>query len=415
MSDSSLDIRPKKKAEGKKILIFVILFIVLLGTSYFISKNNQGGEKVDFDLYVMSQCPYGTQAEGLVLSIMDDFENYVNFNVEYIANFTADGTFSSLHGQPEVGGDLYQLCVKQNFPDKFWPYLECQNKNYQDLSSTFESCANEVGVDFSTIQSCAQGDEGKELLTTSLNKAKELNVGGSPTFYINNELYTGPRTEIALKKALCGAIDNKAKPCDDLPQDVEFKAYLITDSRCTKPECATDKLTSQLKSTFAKIKFEELDYNSDKGKEYYKKYNLTYLPALLLEKDIEKTDSYSQIKPYLTETDDLYSLAIGATYDPRKEICDNNQDDTNNGLIDCDDPECNGALECRTGKAGRPDIFVMSMCPYGIKGLNAIKEVLDVYFEPAQASSDSLEEVYQRRSEERRVGKECRSRWSPYH
>ena len=23
--------------------------------------------------------------------------------------------------------------------------------------------------------------------------------------------------------------------------------------------------------------------------------------------------------------------------------------------------------------------------------------------------------VYQRRSEERRVGKECRSRWSPYH
>ena len=25
------------------------------------------------------------------------------------------------------------------------------------------------------------------------------------------------------------------------------------------------------------------------------------------------------------------------------------------------------------------------------------------------------EEIYDRRSEERRVGKECRSRWSPYH
>ena len=26
-----------------------------------------------------------------------------------------------------------------------------------------------------------------------------------------------------------------------------------------------------------------------------------------------------------------------------------------------------------------------------------------------------MEEIYQLRSEERRVGKECRSRWSPYH
>src|SRR2546430_8208961 len=32
---------------------------------------------------------------------------------------------------------------------------------------------------------------------------------------------------------------------------------------------------------------------------------------------------------------------------------------------------------------------------------------------PAQRSAESI--VYQRRSEERRVGKECRSRWSPYH
>ena len=29
--------------------------------------------------------------------------------------------------------------------------------------------------------------------------------------------------------------------------------------------------------------------------------------------------------------------------------------------------------------------------------------------------TDGLKEVFEDRSEERRVGKECRSRWSPYH
>ena len=36
---------------------------------------------------------------------------------------------------------------------------------------------------------------------------------------------------------------------------------------------------------------------------------------------------------------------------------------------------------------------------------------LDVFYGPIQA----LKKVSLHRSEERRVGKECRSRWSPYH
>ena len=34
---------------------------------------------------------------------------------------------------------------------------------------------------------------------------------------------------------------------------------------------------------------------------------------------------------------------------------------------------------------------------------------------PLEAKVDRLEEMFKMRSEERRVGKECRSRWSPYH
>ena len=38
-----------------------------------------------------------------------------------------------------------------------------------------------------------------------------------------------------------------------------------------------------------------------------------------------------------------------------------------------------------------------------------------VYADETQEQSSGYEDVQQARSEERRVGKECRSRWSPYH
>src|SRR5215204_1660435 len=42
-------------------------------------------------------------------------------------------------------------------------------------------------------------------------------------------------------------------------------------------------------------------------------------------------------------------------------------------------------------------------------------EAIFALAEHAQGSPEALEELHGARSEERRVGKECRSRWSPYH
>ena len=45
--------------------------------------------------------------------------------------------------------------------------------------------------------------------------------------------------------------------------------------------------------------------------------------------------------------------------------------------------------------------------------LNSIKSVSALFHEPYRDMKDYT--ISQKRSEERRVGKECRSRWSPYH
>lgn len=377
MSENS-ELKPKN--DKRKLFMFGGLLIILVAGAFLSSrlqKTKVAEGKVNFDTYVMSQCPYGSQAEAVIYEAMKGFEDFVNFNIEYIADKNADGTFNSLHGQTEVEGNIYQLCVKKYKADGFWDYLNCQNKNYRDLKSSFESCATEVSADFNQIKTCAEGDEGKTLLEESLNKAKTLNVAGSPTFYLNDKQYNGQRTKVALQRAWCEELNNDPKVCDSLPEDKKFTAYLIKDSRCTKDECDTARLLEQLKTTFTKMELEELDYTTDEGKEFFGKYKLTLLPAVLFDEDVKNTDNYSQVEKYLKQVDDLYNLAIGAVYDPTKEICDNKVDDTANGQVDCDDNDCKEDFACREEKAGQLDLFVMSQCPYGVKAMDAMKEVMD--------------------------------------
>src|SRR5256885_16901337 len=56
-----------------------------------------------------------------------------------------------------------------------------------------------------------------------------------------------------------------------------------------------------------------------------------------------------------------------------------------------------------SGKSGKPDFYVASRAHHA--------DVGGAY----PGSMGLCREIYQERSEERRVGKECRSRWSPYH
>jgi len=74
------------------------------------------------------------------------------------------------------------------------------------------------------------------------------------------------------------------------------------------------------------------------------------------------------------------------------------------------------------------DLITFQFLPYPVRGLLVVVAGLTLMgfgayrtiraltspFMPT-AGGRLVELIYQRRSEERRVGKECRSRWSPYH
>src|ERR1039457_4085961 len=91
------------------------------------------------------------------------------------------------------------------------------------------------------------------------------------------------------------------------------------------------------------------------------------------------------------------------------------------GLLIVDLPDLFAGLDLfeegwQTAIIGAPDIAVAAATVELPELYAAIAEPMPVTHEPIEVSLDSIfggEEV--RRSEERRVGKECRSRWSPYH
>jgi len=175
------------------------------------------GTKPTVMLFVMSQCPFGVQAEKAAKPLIDAFGDEIDFQVHYIATDNGDGTFGSLHGQNEVNGDLRQVCIQKYFPDKFWDHLLCVEPNYTQLDSVWEGCATQNGIDVETIKTCASGSEGAQLLKDSIEVTNDFGATGSPTTYVvdlDGMLYrTDVRSTAQVQALLCG-IDPDMTGCD---------------------------------------------------------------------------------------------------------------------------------------------------------------------------------------------------------
>jgi len=158
----------------------------------------------------------------------------------------------------------------------------------------------------------------------------------------------------------------------------EFSAIILNDERCAN--CDTSQLISQLSQTFPDIEITEIDYSEEEAKDIYENAELSALPAVLFTKAVKESENYNQVEQFIVEAGDYLSLRIGAKFDPEAEICDNEKDDTGNGKIDCEDPDCAGEWKCMKKKeTPEVELFVMSHCPYGTqaeKGMIPVMELL---------------------------------------
>ncbi len=204
---SNIDIQlPASKWFYVASLLLVILSLSVItsgfGGIFSITGSAVTGETLPLELFVMSQCPYGVQAENSILEMMKTVKG-VDLQVHYIMNDDGDGTFSSLHGQAEVDENLRQVCIMKKYPAKFLSYLSCINANYQNAGTTWESCAQNNGMDVNAIKNCWNSAESVQLARENLKRTSEIGATGSPTIYINRKLYTGGRAPSDFQAGVC--------------------------------------------------------------------------------------------------------------------------------------------------------------------------------------------------------------------
>ncbi|NOQ38626.1 hypothetical protein GQ472_07125, partial [archaeon] len=153
MIDSSITSEAKASLEIAKSSVETAITAEATAVSENNDKDNDNSEKpVTLDMYIMSQCPYGVQAEDGAIPAVKKLKDSVNYNIYFIANDNGDGTFSSLHGQPEVDENMRQICIMEKYPEQFLDYLTCLNKNYRNAGTAWKSCAESNSIDTTEIE-----------------------------------------------------------------------------------------------------------------------------------------------------------------------------------------------------------------------------------------------------------------------
>ncbi len=345
------------------VLALIFIFVFIKGPSSEPITDDYS-EKVVLDMYVMSQCPYGAQAGSEAIRSMANFGDNVELNFEYIANTQGSG-FGSLHGQPEVDEDIRQLCIEKHFPEKHFPYVLCFNENYGAGITQYQTCASQVGIDTSVVESCFNG-EGSTLLSNSISQTNLIGATGSPTIYLNGEKYTSGRSSADFTRAICKELNWEDPGCSNIPKPVEIQVKVLTSSDCGN--CDTSQMLSVTQQLFPGATFEFFDLANGEGQDLVDNYNVQVLPAYLFGEDLQTTNTWrtnTQIRGYFELTDYGYKLksqATGASYnvDPaaRAEAL------ANLGIITGDNKP-------------QIDFFVMSYCPYGNQAEEAIFPVFE--------------------------------------
>jgi hypothetical protein len=341
------------------------------------------------EFFVMSKCPYGVQVEKAIAPVLDKLGGNVDFHVAYIGQKQGE-QLSSMHGPTEVTGDIAQLCARDVAPDKYTKLIECQDNDPSHVDTNWESCSSKVGIDTDAIKACMSG-KGSQLLAASFAEAQQRGATGSPTIYLNGKPYEGGRKTHDFMRAICNSFDG-AKPseCQNIPAPVAVHATFFSDARC--PKCSLDGVQGRLAQMFEGLEVKKVDYMTPEGKALYAELkaadpSFKGLPTILFDKSLDDDkDGKSQIARYVHAVGAYQMVALGGTFDPTAEICDNKIDDDGNGKIDCDDPACKEAMVCRPEIKKSLDLFVMSHCPYGTKAMLAATEFAEAFGKDAAVS-----------------------------
>ena len=167
-----------------------------LNLKQILEQRMRGPMKPAVELFVMSYCPYGVDAERELLPFFEKYEDRIDFKLRFIVNEKDASTentsgeiaFTSLHGEPELIENKRQMVIAELYPDKLFDYLLCRADHLQEA---WVDCAKEVELDVVRIAEAMEAEKITRQLLEEVQRTKELSVRGSPTLAIDGRIIDG--------------------------------------------------------------------------------------------------------------------------------------------------------------------------------------------------------------------------------
>lgn len=183
---------------------------------------NKKAAKPTVELFVMSQCPYGTQIEKGILPVVDILSKKIDFKVKFCDY--------AMHGQGELNEQMSQYCIQKNEPQNIVPYLKCYLGSTGSAADAAK-CVVSTKVNQAKLKACVAATDKTYKITSlyndkttwvsgqfpQFNVDKEANtkydVGGSPTLVINGETISSGRDAASLLKTICSGFETQPEEC----------------------------------------------------------------------------------------------------------------------------------------------------------------------------------------------------------
>jgi len=179
-------------------------------------------DKPVVELFVMSHCPYGTQAEKGILPVYKLLGDKIDSNIRFV--------YYAMHpSQGEVEEELNQYCIQEEQNDRYYDYLTCFLEDGDG-----ERCLDKIEIDKVKLEECyARADEEFEitknledkslwlsgsfpLFNTHADLNDQYGVGGSPTLVVNGEQASSGRDSASYLSVICNAFNEAPEECDEV-------------------------------------------------------------------------------------------------------------------------------------------------------------------------------------------------------
>ena len=161
-------------------------------------------DKPKVELFVMTHCPYGTQAEKGMVPVLDLLGDKIDGDIKFVHYFMHEGPGEEPDETP------IQVCLREEQSDKYLDYLTCF---LEDGSS--ERCLDATGGNKGLLNSCVE-NKAADYYATDSEESQAAGVRGSPTLVINDAIVQAGRDSASYLQAVCAAFNDAPSECEEV-------------------------------------------------------------------------------------------------------------------------------------------------------------------------------------------------------